>query len=93
MADTMAALVERNRAHLAAYAAADFGANAFANEQAFLATADTEAGDTLCSDPPAIRDHADLMAALAYVVEDRDFIQAPHERILRLAIAYLEQRG
>jgi len=93
MADTMAALVERNRAHLAAYSAADFGDNAPAGEQAFLATADTEAGDILCRTPPAIRDDADLMAALAYVVEDRDFIQPPHERILRLVITYLDRRG
>ncbi len=92
-AATMAALVERNRAYLAAYCAADFEAGGREAEKAFLATADTEAGDILYQDPPPVRSHADLMAALQHVADDSDFIDKGHERILRQALRFLAARA
>ena len=91
MAVTIAELVERHRAFAAAYAAAPI--NGQEEEGAFLASADTEAGDILASDPPPIASRADLVAALQHIAEDEDFVQKPHARLLRLALAYLDERA
>lgn len=90
MAETMTALVERNRAHLAAHSAAcaqpDWNRE---TEADFFASADTAAGTTIEADPPRLRDKADLVAAISYVAEDVDFLQPGHGRVLARVLEYL----
>lgn len=92
MAETMTALVERNRAHLAAHSAAcaqtDWNRE---TEAAFFASADTAAGTTIEANPPRLRDKTDLVAAISYVAEDVDFLQPGHGRVLARVLEYLAE--
>lgn len=87
--NTMAALFFRHRRFRAAYAVADFGNNQVAGEREWLKSADTAAGDTLASDPPAVTSAADLVAALTFIVEDEAFVCDSHKRLLERALAFL----
>lgn len=87
MAETMTALVERDRAFKAAYAAADFDAGP--SEDEMLASPEAKAGRTIEADPPCLRDKADLVAAIRYVADDVDFLQVGHGRVLARALEYL----
>lgn len=91
MAETMTALVERHRAYLAAYSAADFGSDQIAGEEAWLATADTEAADLIEGETPRLLDKTDLLAAVSYLIEDRGFIQQGHRNILQRVMEYLTE--
>ncbi|WP_152044508.1 hypothetical protein [Aureimonas psammosilenae] len=84
----MVEAITEHRAWLKAYGAAPFDGRS--EEEMWLEANPDDAGERLHQMPPMPTTKAGAVAAIRFVMEDRDYIQASHARILKQALAYLE---